>query len=209
MLEGFVAAGHQVIGCGRSEPGVDELRSQFGDRHRFDVVDVGSDSAVRDWAASVLADGAPDLLVNNAALINQNAALWEVSSAEFDSLMQVNVNGVANVIRHFVPAMIEVGTGVIVNFSSGWGRSVAKDVAPYCGSKWAIEGLTRALAADLPDGIAAIPLSPGAVNTDMLQTCMGTSAASFPSPTDWATLAVPFILDLSAADNGQPLTTPQ
>jgi NADP-dependent 3-hydroxy acid dehydrogenase YdfG len=61
-------------------------------------------------------------------------------------LIDVNIKGVANVIRYFVPAMIERGSGVIVNFSSYWGRSTAAEVAPYCATKWAIEGLTRALA---------------------------------------------------------------
>jgi len=41
-----------------------------------------------------------------------------------------------------VPAMIAKKSGLVINFSSGWGRQVAKDVAPYCASKWAIEGLT-------------------------------------------------------------------
>ncbi|MFK7819446.1 MAG: SDR family oxidoreductase, partial [Planctomycetaceae bacterium] len=164
---------------------------------------------VQAWAASILPDGPPDARINKAALNNANAPLWEVSSTEFDSLMRVNVTGVANTIRHFLPAMINAGTGAIVNFSSGWGRSVAAEVAAYCGSKWAIEGLTRALAEDLPDGLAAVPLNPGVINTDMLQSCLAGSANSFPSADEWAKLAVPFILNLSAADNGQPLTVPQ
>ncbi|KAL5668453.1 hypothetical protein ACJX0J_020674, partial [Zea mays] len=47
------------------------------------------------------------------------------------------------------------------------------NVAPYCASKWAIEGLTRSLAKELPPGIAAIALSPGVVNTDMVTSCFG------------------------------------
>lgn len=209
MVEGFAAAGHVVIGCGRSEAGVVALRSEFGEPHRFDAVDVGDDAAVAEWARSVIADGVPDLLVNNAALINANAPLWEVGSDEFDAMMRVNVNGVANTIRHFVPAMISTGSGVIVNFSSGWGRSVASEVAPYCGSKWAIEGMTRALAEDLPPGLAAIPLNPGIINTDMLQSCFAAGASSFPTADVWAKQAVPFILGLSPANNGEPLTVPQ
>jgi NADP-dependent 3-hydroxy acid dehydrogenase YdfG len=54
---------------------------------------------------------------------------------------------VVNVIRHFLPAMVEQGRGVVVNFSSWWGRSGAAEVAPYRATKWAIEGLPRALAA--------------------------------------------------------------
>jgi len=63
-----------------------------------------------------------------------------------------------------VPAMVRRGQGVIVNFSSGWGRSTDAGVAPYCATKWAIEGLTQALAQELPPGMAAVPLNPGIIN---------------------------------------------
>ena len=127
---------------------------------------------------------------------------------EFSKLIDVNVKGVANVIRAFVPAMVEKGRGVIVNFSSGWGRSTSRDVAPYCASKWAIEGLTKALAQELPPGMAAVPLNPGVINTAMLQICAGADAGNFPPATEWAERAAPFILQLGTKDNGQSLTVP-
>jgi NAD(P)-dependent dehydrogenase (short-subunit alcohol dehydrogenase family) len=58
-------------------------------------------------------------------------------------------------------------------------------VAPYCASKWAIEGLTRSLAKELPPGLAAIALSPGVVNTDMLTSCFGSSAALYQTTEAW------------------------
>jgi NAD(P)-dependent dehydrogenase (short-subunit alcohol dehydrogenase family) len=97
---------------------------------------------------------------------------------------------------------------VIVNFSSGWGRSVDAEVAPYCASKWAVEGLTQALAQELPSTMAAVSLNPGVINTEMLQSCFGGSASSYPSPDSWARTAVPFILGISASDSGRPLTAP-
>ena len=209
MTAGFVAAGHQVIGCARDAEAVKELNADYGDAHRFDVVDVGEMDQVSNWARAVLADGRPpDLLVNSAALMNEGAPLWEVSAEEFDQLMKVNISGVANVIRAFVPAMVAESRGIIVNFSSTWGRSVSANVAPYCASKWAIEGLTRALAEELPSGMAAIPLNPGIINTDMLQTCFGSRAEGFPSPTQWTENAVPYILGFEAKHNGQPLAVP-
>ena len=74
--------------------------------------------------------------------------------------------------------MVERGKGVIVNLSSGWGRSVSPEVAPYCATKWAIEGLTKALAEELPEGMAAVPLNPGVVDTDMLRQAYSDGAAS-------------------------------
>lgn len=207
MTEEFSRHGHTVAGCGRSTNKIDDLREQFGHPHQFQSVDVASDDAVAAWARIVMASaGAPDLLVNNAAIINRNAPLWKVSAKEFSDVVDVNIKGVTNVIRHFLPAMIERGRGIVVNFSSGWGRSVDAEVAPYCATKWAIEGLTQALALELPANMAAVALNPGIIDTEMLRSCFGGSASSFPSPQEWAKRAVPFLLKISPRDNGQPLT---
>src|SRR6266478_3648029 len=87
---------------------------------------------------------------------------------------------------HGAPDLLINNAGIIINISSGWGRSVSSDVAPYCASKWAIEGLTQALAEELPRGMAAIPLDPGVIDTDMLRSCFGGRASRFPAPKDWA-----------------------
>jgi NAD(P)-dependent dehydrogenase (short-subunit alcohol dehydrogenase family) len=209
LADGLVQSGHTVVGCGRSAEAIAHLGSALARPHDFTVLDVTHDLAVKAWAERVVAEhGPPDLLVNNAALINRNAVLWEVPAAEFDRVIDVNIKGVANVIRHFVPVMIARGSGVIVNFSSGWGRSTSPEVAPYCATKWAIEGLTRALAQELPPGLAAVPLNPGIIATDMLQSCFGEAAAGHPSPDEWARTAVPFLLKLGPKDNGKPLSIP-
>ncbi len=209
MVERFIEAGHTIIGCGRSEPHVAELRKQFGGPHRFDVVDVADDVQVAAWAGSVLAAGfVPDLLLNNAAIMNQTAPLWMVPATEFQAIVNVNIVGTANVIRHFVPAMVERKQGVIVNFSSGWGRSTSADVAPYCATKYAIEGLTLALAQELPRGMAAIPLNPGIINTEMLQICWADDANRYPTPDRWSRVAAPFLLSLGPKDNGKSLSVP-
>jgi NAD(P)-dependent dehydrogenase (short-subunit alcohol dehydrogenase family) len=205
MAEAFVAGGHTVWGCGRNAGQIAALGQRWSAPHRFAVVDVGDDAQVASWARETLAAGGPpDLLINNAALINDNAPLWKVSAPDFDRLLRVNISGTANVIRHFVPAMIARGAGVIVNFSSGWGRSTSAEVAPYCATKWAIEGLTQALAQELPEGMAAVPLNPGIIDTDMLRQCFGDGASSYPTPERWAAKAAPYLLSLGASDNGHP-----
>jgi NAD(P)-dependent dehydrogenase (short-subunit alcohol dehydrogenase family) len=207
MSEEFVRLGHTVLGCGRSEKEIARLSASFKAPHAFERVDVSSDEQVKEWSAQVLkAHGPPDLLLNNAAIINRSAPLWKVSAKEFSDVIDINLKGVANVIRHFLPAMVERKSGVIVNFSSGWGRSTDAEVAPYCATKWAIEGLTQALAQELPEGMATIPLNPGIIDTEMLRSCFGTSAGHYPGPREWAQQAVPFILKLSARDNGRALT---
>jgi NAD(P)-dependent dehydrogenase (short-subunit alcohol dehydrogenase family) len=209
MAEEFARLGHTVVGCGRSQKEVAQLQSGLGKPHDFALVDVAADDQVKAWAAKVLSlHGAPNLLLNNAAVINKNARLWEVGDDEFSRVMDVNVKGTVSVIRHFFPAMIKEGQGVVVNFSSGWGRSTDAEVAPYCASKWAIEGLTQSLSQELPAGLAAVALNPGIINTDMLRSCFGGSASSYPTPEGWAKTAVPFLLKLGRDDNGKQLTAP-
>lgn len=203
----FIRRGHTVLGCARDPAKTNELGRFHPAPHDFAAVDVADDAAVKNWANRLLAShGPPDLLINNAALINRNAPLWEVPAADFDAVVDVNIKGVANVIRHFVPAMVARRRGVIVNLSSGWGRSTDAEVAPYCATKWAIEGLTQALAQELPSGMAAVPLNPGIIDTDMLRSSFGGAAGSYPSPQDWAARAAPFLLALGAKHNGRPLT---
>jgi NAD(P)-dependent dehydrogenase (short-subunit alcohol dehydrogenase family) len=209
MTEKFIALGHTVCGCGRSADGVARMRGRYGPPHDFAAVDVTDAGRVRAWADAVLAaHGPPDLLLNNAAVINRNAPLWEVPADEFDRLIDVNVKGVANVLRAFLPDMVARKAGVVVNFSSGWGRSTSPDVAPYCASKYAVEGLTLALAQELPEGMAAVPLNPGVIDTEMLRSTFGGSAGDYPSPEAWAERAVPFLLKLGPRDNGQSLSVP-
>lgn len=209
LADGFAALGHTVVGTARSQDAIKELTDSLGTPHRFDVVDHADSKRVSVWVESVVKEqGTPDLVINNAAIINENAPLWEVPESEFSALIDVNVKGVFSVCRGFIPAMIERGEGVIVNLSSGWGRSVAADVASYCTSKWAVEGLTQALAEDLPRGLAAIPLNPGVINTDMLQSCFGEQAGGYRTAAQWAETAVPFLLKLDASDNGCCLTAP-
>lgn len=209
MTEEFTRLGHIVLGCGRSEREIAQLQKQFVAPHDFAVVDVAADAQVAAWAKRVLSShGPPDLLLNNAGVINRNAPLWEVGAQEFSDVVDVNIKGVANIIRHFAPAMVRRRSGVIVNFSSGWGRSTDAEVAPYCATKWAIEGLTQALAQELPSGMAAVPFNPGIIDTDMLRSSFGGSASGYPAPEEWAKIAVPFLLKLGPSDNGKPLTPP-
>ncbi len=208
LAEAWLRQGHRVWGCGRHQVPLEELQMRWPDSC-FEAVDVADPAAVAAWAERCLSSGdCPDVLINNAALINANAPLWKVPVEEFSAVIDVNVKGVYHVIRSFLPSMLERGRGLVVNFSSGWGRSTSPEVAPYCAGKWAIEGLTQALAQELPSGMAAIPLNPGIIHTAMLDSCFGSMAPHYPDPDAWAKRAAPFILGLGPEHNGQSLTVP-
>lgn len=201
--------GHTIAGCGRHKEALDRLAKHPSGQITTAPVDVSSAPEVERWAQSLLPSwGVPDLLINNAAIINQPAPLWEVPPEEFGRLVDINIKGVYHLIRSFLPAMIARGEGIVVNLSSGWGRSTSPEVAPYCASKYAIEGLTASLAQEIPPGLAAIAVNPGVIDTAMLRRCFGAEAGHYPDARTWAQKAAPFLAQLTPAHNGQALTVP-
>ncbi|XP_077231775.1 NAD(P)-binding Rossmann-fold superfamily protein isoform X2 [Tasmannia lanceolata] len=199
--------GHTIIGCARSQDRISSLQAELSQHdqnpnHLLVAADVRSDSDIEGLARVVIETrGVPDII----GTINKNNKIWEVPAEEFETIIDTNIKGIANMLRHFLPLMVEKKQGIIVNMSSGWGRSVAAEVAPYCASKWAIEGLTRSVAKELPVGMAIVALNPGAVNTDMLASCFGSSASLYQTPESWAPNAASMILNLTAEDNGAAL----
>lgn len=195
LAQELEARGHQVAGCGTSAEGADR-------------VDVSDYFQVESWARHVLGrlGGPPDLLVNSAGVTTDPDPLWAQDPAALARVLRVNVGGVQHVLRAFLPSMIERGQGVVVNFSSDWGRTGAPMVGPYCASKWAVEGLSRCLALELPPGMAAVSLDPGTINTDMLRFTFGPGAEEYPTPESWRGKAADFILALGPQHNGLALT---
>jgi len=208
MTAELVRRGHTVLGCARTRDSIDELARRYP-LHDFQAVDVAVHAQVQAWANRLLTEhGPPDLLLNNAAIINPKASLWEVENQVFSDVLDINVKGVVNVIRCFVPAMMSRQRGVIVNFSSRWGKRCEKKIAPYCATKWAVVALTRVLAQELKHkGIAVVALNPGIVKTKMLQRYLGPCRtddfSAVPTPGDWAKTAIPFILRLGLRDAGK------
>ena len=205
----FNTTKHTIIGCGRSAGAIDELAKKYPAPNQFATVDVRDWAAVDAWARQVIASvGPPELLIANAAFMHETAPLWEIPPADFDNVIDTNIKGVANLIRAFAPAMIARKAGVIVTLSSGWGRTTSPEVSAYCASKFAVEAMTLALAQELPPSMAAIPLNPGVIYTEMLRKCWGEKATTFQKADAWAKRAGPFLLNLSARENGKSLSVP-
>jgi NAD(P)-dependent dehydrogenase (short-subunit alcohol dehydrogenase family) len=209
LTDEFAQQGHVVTGCARTPAAIHELARAYREPHRFDVVDVADGDQVAAWAkVTLLRSEPPDLMIHCAAVMGTSALLWESDPEEVTTLIDVNVKGLYFVVRSFLPAMVERGSGIIVSMSARWGRTTSPQLAPFCATKWALEGMTRALADELPYGLAAVPLDPGLVRTEMLETLLPGQTSPYPSPQEWAKAAVPFLLELSPADNGDPLTVP-
>ena len=210
LVSEFVQQGWKIAGCGRSLKLIQELQNEYGKEHVFSIVDVTNDASVAEWANEISAKmGAPTILINNAALINHPNVLWEVPPSEFSAIMETNVIAVFNVLRHFIPLMIKQEKALIVNIGSSSGIEGEKKFAPYCTSKFAIEGLTQSLAQELPQGLSAVSLDPGGIDTDMLYKAYPEAVDNYPAPEQRAKIIVPYILNINSRDNGRHLVAPE
>ncbi|XP_022929932.1 NADPH-dependent pterin aldehyde reductase-like isoform X2 [Cucurbita moschata] len=203
--------GHTIIGCSRDQTKLDSLQEQLSKssliQHFLFKLDVKSNDNVEEFAQIVRKEKlVPDIIVNNAGLAHGKAKIWELDARDFDNVIDTNIKGTANILRHFIPLMMHNNYGIIVNMSSSAGRSTHADFAPYCSSKWAIEGLSKSVAKELPKDMGIVTLNPGSIYTDMLVVCCGDLATKFQSPEQWAIKAATMILDLSPANNGESLT---
>ncbi|AOM10948.1 MULTISPECIES: SDR family oxidoreductase [Bacillus cereus group] len=210
MVDRFHELGWNIYGCGRSKDKIEELKKQYSKIHDFQVIDVSDSQQVNNWANYILnRHTAPDMIINNASIVNQNAQLWKITAQEFENVMNVNVNGVVNVIRAFVPAMVARKEGIIINMSSSWGREGEAELAPYCASKFAIEGITKSMALELPHGMAVVALDPGgSISTPMLKSCAPQYINESPTPETWSHKATQYILNITIDKNGDSLTCP-
>jgi NAD(P)-dependent dehydrogenase (short-subunit alcohol dehydrogenase family) len=205
LVDEFVRRGSLVCGAGRNPEALDELRSIHPSPHDFVAVDVTAPEAVARWADHVVQrHGAPRLLVHCAGVIHRPAPVWQLDPADIARVVDTNLTGTLLGIRAFAPAMIAAGRGTIINFSSEWGHIAAPMVATYCATKWAIEGLTRSVALELPSTVSVVAVSPGLVDTAMLRTCL--PGLDAPSPAAWAAAAASWLLALGPEHSGRCLT---
>lgn len=126
-----------------------------------DVADAASVAAVRD------AVGALDILVNNAA-ISRFGLITDLSEAEWDEMMAVNLKSVFLLSRAFLPDMIRRQSGRIINVSSIFGAVGGSCEVAYSAAKAGVIGFTKALAKEVgPSGIQVNCIAPGVIDTAM------------------------------------------
>ncbi len=170
-------AGHNVVVTARRAEAVQDLVDAFGDRAvavALDVTDAGEIAAA--VSAAEKAFGGVDVLVNNAGH-GYLSAVEEGEDAEVRKLFDVNYFGAVNMIKAVLPAMRARGAGHIVNISSMTGLVANPPNAYYSSTKFALEAVTEALAAEVrPLGIKVTAIEPGAFRTDWATRSMKESA---------------------------------
>jgi NAD(P)-dependent dehydrogenase (short-subunit alcohol dehydrogenase family) len=148
---------------------VEEIRSSGG-RALFTPVDVSRAADCHRMVEHTVHEfGTIHILFNNAGIIRR-ATVTELSEADWDGVMDVNVKSMFLMSREVIPGMAKAGGGSIINMASGWGLSGGPKAAVYCASKGAVVLLTKAMAVDHgPQNIRVNCICPGDTDTAMLR----------------------------------------
>lgn len=188
IARSFLGAGMQVVlasqNAARLDAAATELAEVAGaDRILAVPTDVADAAAIGALAAATLDRfGAVHILVNNAAVFAPGY-LWEISAADWQWVVDVNLWGPIHAIRAFMPHILEQDEGQVVNVSSAGGLMPATVHGPYCTTKHALVGLSKALRADLelkgaPVGVTLV--CPGAVATAITSQIQNTGPGGVP-----------------------------
>lgn len=161
----FRAAGAKVIGTGTQNNATDA----FDEYVQADFGDLEQIRACADFVRRT----EPDVLINNAG-INKNLPFVEIDPQDFQRIQQVNVFAPFFLCQAAIPSMKRKSWGRIVNISSIWGKISKEHRASYSASKFALDGMTLALAAEhAADGILANCVAPGFTDTELTHKMLG------------------------------------
>jgi 3-oxoacyl-[acyl-carrier protein] reductase len=171
----FVAEGARVMIADINGDAATALAEELGPHATAQQVDVSDDRSVNAMAAAAIgAFGRLDILVNNAGVSHQPAALDDISEADFDRVLAVNVKSVYLTARHLVPHMKANRAGAILNVASTAAVSPRPRLSWYNASKGWMVTATKSMAVELaPLGIRVNAINPVAGETPLLKTFMG------------------------------------
>lgn len=163
----LAADGARVIGTGARTDG----RVPEGCDHR--AVDF-TDRAALEILAGEMAEIGVDILINNAG-INKIAPFADIEPDDFERIHSVNLTAPYVLCRALLPGMRAKGWGRIVNITSIWSKISRDQRGSYSASKFGLDGMTAALAAEVAkDGILANCVAPGFIDTDLTRRVLGT-----------------------------------
>lgn len=162
--------GYDIIATGRREDRLDELEKEIPSGVRFLplVFDVRDREKVGEILRNLPAEWtAVDVLINNAGNAHGLDPIQTGNLDDWDAMMDINVKGLLYVSKAIIPGMTERKSGIIINIGSIAGKEVYPNGNVYCGSKHAVDAITKGMRLDLnPFGIKVIGIHPGLVETE-------------------------------------------
>ncbi|GAA4003710.1 SDR family NAD(P)-dependent oxidoreductase [Allokutzneria multivorans] len=151
---------------------VERTAAELGERAFAVAGDVSEPEVLADLAKQTLDRfGRVDLVINNAGIRGSGEPVWEMPAAQWERVLGVNLLGVVNGIRAFVPHLIKAGSGHVVNVASLAGLSGAPRQSAYAASKHAVVAVSEILAGELEQVGAAVGVTvacPGFVDTPLV-----------------------------------------
>jgi len=162
--------GFDIIATGRREDRLEELGQELDAGVRFLslIFDVRDRERVGEILGSLPADwSAIDVLINNAGNAHGMDPIQTGNLDDWDAMIDINVKGLLYVSKAIIPGMTERKSGMIINIGSIAGKEVYPNGNVYCGSKHAVDAITRGMRIDLnPFGIRVVGIHPGLVETE-------------------------------------------
>lgn len=179
FAEAVLARGDNLVATARDVSSLSDLLDRYPNAVRTIALDVTREgAAAAAVAVSERAFGRLDVLVNNAGY-GLVGAIEEAMPGEYRPMFETNVFGLIETTRAALPLMRKTGGGRIVNISSGAGITGLAGQGYYCATKFAVEGLSEALAHEVaPFGIAVIIAEPGPFRTEFLGRSIAVAKAS-------------------------------
>ncbi len=202
FAEGALAVGHRVIGTVRREDDADAFATLAAGRAYPLILNVTDFAAVPNAVAEAERQAGPvEVLVNNAGY-GHEGALEESSMDDLQRQFAANVYGPVAMMKAVLPGMRERRSGKIINVTSMGGFITMPGISFYCGSKFALEGISEALGKEVADfGIGVTALAPGQFRTDWAGRSMDRTPRSI---SDYDTVMDPIRAARQAKSGNQP-----
>ncbi|EME5141342.1 SDR family NAD(P)-dependent oxidoreductase [Pseudomonas aeruginosa] len=196
----YAREGARVVLAGRRKAEIESVAHEIttaGGQALAVPADVAQEEEVRRLIGTVIEHyGQLDVAFNNAGVLGNVAPITELSSADFDTVMTINLRGIWLSIKYEIEAMLAQGSGgAIVNTSSWLAHGAMAGTSAYSASKGALDALIRAVSLEYgPQGIRINNINPGIIDTPMARGSLNDDDSAF----------VPFIEHTPAKRVGQP-----